>query len=81
MKNLCEALSKLFMIEEIIKHTLLVLVYGFANTFIRLIAIPIIFLIKAFQGIAKYSDEQGTYHCEQLSDIYKSLLKEQQDEQ
>lgn len=80
MKNLCAAFSKLFILEEIIKRTLLVLVYGFTNTFIRLIAIPIIFLIKAIQGISKYSDEQGAYHCEQLNDIYKSLLKEKQDE-
>lgn len=73
LKRLCKIASNLFMLEEIIKHTIFVLIYGITNTVIRLIALPLNYLISGLIGIAKWADEQGKHHCEELQGIYQSL--------
>lgn len=73
LKKLCKIAANLFMFEEIIKHTIFVLIYGFTNTVIRLIALPFNYLISGLIGIAKWADEQGTHHCEELKGIYQCL--------
>ena len=77
--RLCKIAANLFMLEEIIKQTLFVLIYGITNTIIRIIALPFNYLISALIGIAKWADEQGKHHCEELQDLYKGLLKTKED--
>lgn len=73
LMRLCKIASNLFMLEEIIKQTIFVLIYGITNTVIRLVALPFNYLISGLIGVAKWADEQGKHHCEELQGIYQSL--------
>lgn len=80
LKKLCENSSRLFMLEEIIKHTVFVLIFGLTNTIIRIIGIPFHYIISALIGIAKFSDDKGVHHCKELQELYSSLSKEEQND-
>ena len=79
--KLCKIASNLFMIEEIFKQTLFVLIYSITNTIIRIIALPLMYIIKGLIGIAEYADNQSKYHCKNLQELYTSLFDNQEEQQ
>jgi len=76
-EKLCRISSKLFMLQEIICKTIIVLFLGFSSCAVTLIFIPVMFLAKGLVAISSYTDEQGKIFCEELSDIYKTIKGEQ----
>ena len=74
MKKIFKLCANLFILEKIFTKTLLVLFFGITNCIILLIMIPLMYIVKAAIGITSYTDEQGKLYCEQLTDLYKSLI-------
>ena len=71
LMRLCKIASNLFMLEEIIKQTIFVLIYGITNTVIRLVALPFNYLISGLIGVANGQMNKGNI----IVKNYKGFIK------